>query len=46
MTEEKASLIDVPENDEILEIKEVGNPHELGYNEFSSYSSDCPTTAY
>ena len=45
-TEEKASLIDVPENDEILEIKEVGNQHELGYSEFSTYSSDCPTSAY
>ena len=45
-TDEKISLIEEPEEDEIMEIKEFDNSHEIGYNEFSTYLSDCPTSAY
>ena len=45
-TDEKISLIEEPEEDEIMEIKEFENSHEISYNEFPTYLSDCPTSAY
>ena len=45
-TDEKISLIEEPEEDEIMEIKEFDNSHEIAYNEFPTYLSDCPTSAY
>ena len=45
-TDEKISLIEEPEEDEIMEIKEFDNSHEISYNEFPTYLSDCPTSAY
>ena len=45
-TDEKISLIEEPEKDEIMEIKEFDNSHEIVYNEFPTYLSDCPTSAY
>ena len=45
-TDEKTSLIPEPETDEIMEIKEFDNSHEISYNEFPTYLSDCPTSAY
>ena len=45
-TDEKTSLVPEHETDEIMEIKEVDDPHEMGHNEFSPYRSDCPTSAY
>ena len=45
-TDEKISLIEEPEADEIMEIKEYDNSHEISYNELPTYLSDCPTSAY
>ena len=44
--EDKSSLIEEPEKDEIMEIKDVENANDISYNEFSTYLSDCPTSAY